>query len=124
MLCFLYHHSRSSENRLAVRSQPCRYTLSILPAGAISADTPECVEPDVSARTAGLTMTRSFGFLCVVPLLVALTACETSKSSNPLTATVAGPLPGVEISAPKLLEPNGARIEVDRQPVTLLLENA
>jgi len=69
-------------------------------------------------------MIRSLGFVCVVPLVVALAACETSKSSNPLTATVAGPLPGVEISAPKLLEPNGARIAVDNQPVTLLIENS
>jgi hypothetical protein len=69
-------------------------------------------------------MIRSRGFVCVAPLVVSLAACETSKSSNPLTSTVAGPLPGVEISAPKLLEPNGARIAVDNQPVTLLIENS
>ena len=69
-------------------------------------------------------MKRSHGFVCVVTLALALTACETSKSSNPLSATIAGPIPGVEISAPKLLEPNGERIAVDDQPVTLLIENA
>jgi len=54
-----------------------------------------------------------------------LTACEASKSSNPLSASVAGPIPGVNISAPKMLEPGAnARIAVDRQPVTLLIENA
>jgi hypothetical protein len=69
-------------------------------------------------------MKRSHGFVCVVPLVLALAACETSKSSNPLSATIAGPMPGVEISAPKLLEPNGERIAADDQPVTLLIENA
>jgi len=54
-----------------------------------------------------------------------LTACEASKSSNPLSASVAGPIPGVNISAPKMLEPGAnARIAVDKQPVTLLIENA
>lgn len=63
--------------------------------------------------------------LCgVLPLALLVTACETSKSSNPLSPTVAGPIPGVNISAPKPLEPNGARIAVDRQPLTLLIENA
>jgi len=69
-------------------------------------------------------MKRSHGLVCIVPLVLALAGCETSKSSNPLSATVAGPIPGVEISAPKPLEPNGARIAVDNQPVTLLIENA
>jgi hypothetical protein len=69
-------------------------------------------------------MKRLYGFVCAVPLVLALAGCETSKSSNPLSATIAGPIPGVEISSPKLLEPNGARIEVENQPVTLLIENA
>src|SRR5262249_19953192 len=35
------------------------------------------------------------------------------------------PIPGVEISAPKMLEPlAGQRIAVDRQPITLLIENS
>jgi hypothetical protein len=62
--------------------------------------------------------------VCVVPLALAFAGCETSKSSNPLSATLAGPIPGVEISTPRLLDPNGTRIEVENQPVTLLLENA
>ncbi len=69
-------------------------------------------------------MKRFRVFVCVVPLALALAACETSKSSNPLSSTLAGPIPGVEISSPKPLEPNGARIEVESQPVTLLIENA
>jgi hypothetical protein len=69
-------------------------------------------------------MKRFRVFVCVVSLALAFVGCETSKSSNPLSATLAGPIPGVEISAPRLLEPNGERIEVESQPVTLLLENA
>jgi hypothetical protein len=67
---------------------------------------------------------QRYVFVCVVPLVLALAGCETSKSSNPLSSTIAGPIPGVEISAPKLLEPNGERIEVESQPLTLLIENA
>ena len=63
--------------------------------------------------------------LGVCTAVLALTACETSKSSNPLSPSVAGPIPGVEITAPKILEPFiGARIAVDEQPVSLLIENA
>ena len=52
-------------------------------------------------------------------------ACEASKSSNPLSPSVAGPIPGVEISAPKMLEPQpGSKISIEKQPVTLLIENA
>jgi hypothetical protein len=55
----------------------------------------------------------------------ALISCESSKSSNPLSPSVAGPIPGVNISAPKMLEPiAGQRIPTDRQPLTLLVENA
>lgn len=54
-----------------------------------------------------------------------MAACDSTKSSNPLSPTVAGPIPGVEISAPKLLLPSaGQRIGVAEQPVTLTLENA
>ena len=60
-----------------------------------------------------------------VVALGALAACESSKSSNPLSPAVAGPIPGVSISAPRMLEPQaGQRIATDRQPVTLLVENA
>jgi hypothetical protein len=62
------------------------------------------------------------GALCA---MVALIACETTKSSNPLSPTVAGPIPGVNITAPKVLEPSsGTKIAVDKQPVTLLVENS
>jgi hypothetical protein len=55
----------------------------------------------------------------------AATACEATKSSNPLTPTVAGPIPGVDITPPKILEPaSGTKIAVDKQPITLMIENA
>lgn len=63
--------------------------------------------------------------LLLLPLLASLAGCEITKTENPLSPSVAGPIPGVEISAPKLLEPAvGALIPGDRQPITLLLENA
>jgi hypothetical protein len=67
-------------------------------------------------------------FAAAAGLLVAVSAlvsCESSKSSNPLSPEVAGPIPGVTISAPRMLEPAaGQRIPDERQPVTLLVENA
>lgn len=52
-------------------------------------------------------------------------ACSASKSANPLTPTIAGPLPGVNITAPKPVQPTvGTRIAFDRQPVTLTVGNA
>jgi hypothetical protein len=63
----------------------------------------------------------------IVPLaLLALggVACETAKSANPLSPDVAGPLPGVEITAPKPLEPGiGQQLLADGRPQTLLIEN-
>ena len=46
------------------------------------------------------------------------------KSANPLSPTVAGPLPGVNISAPNPMAPVNTRIAVDQQPVTLMVTNA
>lgn len=69
-------------------------------------------------------MTRTRAFVMLLPL-VAVTACVSSKSSNPLSPSVAGPIPGVVISPPKILEPAvGAQVDATKQPVTLLIENA
>jgi hypothetical protein len=55
----------------------------------------------------------------------AVCGCEVSKSSNPLSPSVAGPIPGVNITVPKVLLPAaGTKIAVDQQPVTLMVENA
>src|SRR5688572_23172305 len=68
---------------------------------------------------------KSLSNLFVLSAFVAAVGCAAEKSENPLSPTVAGPIPGVEISAPKTIEPGGGQlIASDRQPVTLLLENA
>jgi hypothetical protein len=71
-------------------------------------------------------MSRSVVSLLVTcATVLSLTGCQASKSSNPLSASVAGPIPGVNITAPKLIDPTGgARIAVDKQPLTLVVENA
>jgi hypothetical protein len=70
-------------------------------------------------------MSRTLALLGVLAAAASLTACEASKSSTPLSPTVAGPIPGIEISAPKMLEPTpGIKISIEKQPVTLLIENA
>ncbi len=67
---------------------------------------------------------KNLGTLLSFCALLAAVACEAAKSSNPLSPTVAGPIPGVDISAPKTLEPASSKIAVEQQPVTLLAENA
>ena len=57
--------------------------------------------------------------------ILALAACEQVKSSNPLSPAIAGPIAGVTISAPELMSPAAnAQIAVDKQPVTLTVQNA
>ncbi len=58
-------------------------------------------------------------------LLLALAGCEAKKSSNPLSPAVAGPIAGVTISAPKLLEPaQGFKVKESQQPLKLIIENS
>ncbi len=58
-------------------------------------------------------------------LVVALAGCETKKSSNPLSPSVAGPIPGVEISAPTLVSPaQGVKFKESEQPIRLLIGNS
>lgn len=65
---------------------------------------------------------RLLGILVSAALVA---GCEAAKSSNPLSPSVAGPLPGVTITAPRPLEPSaGAELSAERQPLTLLFENA
>ena len=70
---------------------------------------------------------RRFNPAAAIPaaLLFSLLACEAQKSSNPLSPSVAGPIPGVEITPPKLLEPlQGFKFKESQQPIKLLIENA
>ena len=69
-------------------------------------------------------MTGRFPVAFIACAAVTLTACA-EKSSNPLSPTVAGPIPGVNITAPTPVQPgNGTRISVNQQPVTLMVNNA
>ncbi|HVD90712.1 MAG TPA: hypothetical protein VNC21_00465 [Vicinamibacterales bacterium] len=58
-------------------------------------------------------------------LVLAVGGCEASKSSNPTAPTVAGPIPGVNISAPVMLEPaQGFKFKESEQPIRLVVQNA
>src|SRR5437870_11908741 len=70
-------------------------------------------------------MSRTFSVMIALASAIGLTACSTEKSSYPLSPTVAGPIPGVNISAPTPMQPSGgAQVAVDQQPVTLVVQNA
>jgi hypothetical protein len=63
--------------------------------------------------------------LTALASLLSLVACEATKSANPTAATVAGPIAGVNISAPRPLEPYaGSTLTATGEPQTLLIENA
>ncbi|MBA3642378.1 MAG: hypothetical protein H0W53_24605 [Acidobacteria bacterium] len=72
-------------------------------------------------------MTRRpiFQILMSAALLAPLAGCEAKKSDNPLSPAVAGPIAGVEITAPRVLQPGeGIKIKEAQQPITLLVENS
>lgn len=65
---------------------------------------------------------RGIASLAVVLCLV---GCEAAKSANPTAPSVAGPIPGVNITAPRALEPfAGSKLTYTGEPQTLLIENA
>lgn len=61
-----------------------------------------------------------------VVLLTAFAAgCGVEKSENPLSPSIAGPIAGVEISAPRASEPApGAKLKPSQQPLRLMVDNA
>lgn len=68
---------------------------------------------------------RTVRLLTLLSFVGLLAACEATKSANPLSPSVAGPIPGVVISEPKLLEPGaGWMVDDASQPVRLLIENS
>lgn len=69
---------------------------------------------------------KSVSVRCVAGLvLLALGGCQTSKSSTPTAPTVAGPIPGVNITAPSLVEPmQGFKFKEHEQPIRLVVQNA
>ena len=70
-------------------------------------------------------MTSRFARIACGLLVLGLAGCEAAKSSNPTAPTVAGPIPGVNISAPALLEPaQGFKFKESEQPIRLVVQNA
>jgi hypothetical protein len=72
-------------------------------------------------------MSRSNPFLglTAVVAIVCVAGCETAKSANPTAPSVAGPIPGVNITAPRPLEPGaGSTVIFSSEPPVLLIENA
>lgn len=67
---------------------------------------------------------RPFGGLITLAAALCLGGCEAAKSANPTAPSVAGPIPGVSITAPKPLEPGaGSTLTFGAEPPTLLIEN-
>jgi hypothetical protein len=72
-----------------------------------------------------MTKHRNATAVLCAALTFALAGCEAQKSSNPLSPSVAGPIPGVNITAPKLIEPaQGFKYKESQQPIKLVIENA
>lgn len=72
-------------------------------------------------------MQRHYPYRGLIALVATLSlgACEAAKSANPTAPSVAGPIPGVSITAPKPLEPgSGTALTFGAEPPTLLIENA
>jgi len=68
---------------------------------------------------------RRFLSQCVAVVALGLAAgCEATKSANPTSPSVAGPIAGVTITTPKPLEPRSVSVRFPDQPVSLLFENA
>ena len=63
--------------------------------------------------------------LTALVAIACLAGCEAAKSANPTAPSVAGPIPGVNITAPQPLEPYaGSTLVFSGEPPTLLIENA
>lgn len=71
-------------------------------------------------------MRRNFTAAAVAAgLACGLTGCEAKKSSNPLSPTVAGPIAGVSITVPQLIDPaKGFKYKESQQPIKLTIGNA
>src|SRR5215471_16315379 len=78
------------------------------------------------AQDRGCRMFHKTSRLLVTCLPLALAVgCTEAKSSNPLSPSIAGPISGVTISAPKLLSPGtGAQLSFEQQPITLTVGNS
>jgi hypothetical protein len=66
---------------------------------------------------------RVFALMLVATVVV--TGCDIKKVTNPLSPSVAGPIPGVTITAPRVLQPAaGTEIDPATQPITIVAGNA
>jgi hypothetical protein len=64
-------------------------------------------------------------FALILCSAVVTIGCERAKSANPLSPDIAGPIPGVAITAPKPLDPpQGSQVINKGTPITLTAENA
>jgi hypothetical protein len=69
-------------------------------------------------------MAVSARFVSILCVAAALAACEHVKSENPLSPTIAGPLPNVSMTPPQPVEPsNGKTILDTEQPLVLVMVN-
>ena len=71
-----------------------------------------------------MTLRRLATIVIPVAAALAFTGCEASKSANPTSPSVAGPIAGVNISTPEPVAPKGTAIPAKDQPVTLVVQNA
>lgn len=63
--------------------------------------------------------------LTLVPVVLTMAGCVATKSEDPLSPTVAGPIPGVNITPPTIVTPpSGMKIAVDQQPLVLTVVNS
>lgn len=72
-------------------------------------------------------MTRSpmFAAFAAAALLAPSLGCQVEKSETPLSPSVAGPIAGVDITAPRILEPSdGTKLRASQQPITLVVETS
>ena len=68
---------------------------------------------------------QTTSILVVTVAAMVLAGCEAAKSSNPTSPSVAGPIAGVNITAPAPVAPGaGATIPAKDQPVTLTVQNS
>jgi hypothetical protein len=77
-----------------------------------------------SVRRCPMGIQKTRWVLGVVLAASAAAGCQVSKSANPLSPAIAGPIEGVVINAPNLLEPGqGWQIRMRDQPIRLMIRN-
>src|SRR5947207_12004857 len=78
----------------------------------------------VSSNVSTVRLVEGVVFALAGALMIGACA-KYEKSQNPLSPTIAGPLPGVTITQPNPVQPGqNSRIQSDQQPIVLMIENA